>query len=463
MSQPHGLCDGMGEGMGEEMGAVPDWVEHAVWWHVYPLGFVGAEPVAPGPGGTVTHRLGKLRDWLGYAVDLGVSGLALGPVFTSASHGYDTIDHYTIDPRLGDLGDFSALLEAAHGRGLRVLLDGVFNHVGREFPAFRRALEQGPGSPDAAWFRMTRPAGQDGGEPDYETFEGHPGLVTLNHDEPAVAGYVTDVMRHWLRAGADGWRLDAAYAVPPAFWASVLPQVRAEHPDAYLFGEVIHGDYAQIVGDSGLDSVTQYELWKAIWSSLNERNFFELAWALDRHNGFLDTFVPYTFVGNHDVTRLASKLTDGRHLAHALVLLFTLAGTPAVYYGDEQAFRGVKEDRPGGDDAVRPAFPATPADLAPDGWPTYRLHQELIGLRRRHAWLHQARSHVLDLANEHLVYEVTGGGGRLVVALNLAGQEVATQAPDVRSCLAGRATLTDGGDGSARIGLPPHGWAILGT
>jgi cyclomaltodextrinase len=459
MGQPHGPVRRVGEGMG----AVPDWVEHAMWWHVYPLGFVGAEPAAASPGGTVTHRLGKLRDWLGYAVDLGVSGLALGPVFTSGSHGYDTIDHYTIDPRLGDLGDYSALLEAAHSRGLRVLLDGVFNHVGREFPAFRRALEQGPGSPDAAWFRMTGPAGPDGGEPDYETFEGHPGLVALNHDEPAVAGYVTDVMRHWLRAGADGWRLDAAYAVPPAFWASVLPQVRADHPDAYLVGEVIHGDYARIVGDSGLDSVTQYELWKAIWSSLNERNFFELAWALERHNGFLDTFVPFTFVGNHDVTRLASKLADDRHLAHALVLLFTVAGTPAVYYGDEQAFRGVKEDRPGGDDAVRPAFPATPADLAPDGWPTYRLHQELIGLRRRHPWLHEARSHVLDLANEHVIYEVTGGGGRLVVALNLADQEVATQAPDVRSCLAGRATLTEAGDGAARIVLPPHGWAILGT
>ena len=444
--------------------AEPDWVEHAVWWQVYPLGFTGAEPAAPAAGTPVTHRLAKLRNWLDYAIDLGASGLALGPVFRSASHGYDTIDHYTIDPRLGDLGDFSALLDAAHSRGLRVLLDGVFNHVGREFPAFRRALDQGPGSPEATWFRVTWPPGSPPGtEPDYDTFEGHPGLVALNHDEPAVAGYVTDVMRHWLRAGADGWRLDAAYAVPAKFWASVLPQVRADHPDAYLMGEVIHGDYARIVGDTGLDSVTQYELWKAIWSSLNERNFFELAWALERHNGFLDTFVPFTFLGNHDVTRLASQVEDDRHLAHALALLLSLGGTPAVYYGDEQAFRGIKEDRPGGDDAVRPAFPATPADLAPEGWPTYRLHQDLIGLRRRHPWLHRARSHVLDLANEHLSYEVTGGGGRLVVALNLADQEVATQAPDVRSCLAGRATLSDGGDGAARISLPPHGWAILGA
>jgi cyclomaltodextrinase / maltogenic alpha-amylase / neopullulanase len=439
---------------------VPDWVEHAVWWHVYPLGFTGAGPQAPAPGTAVAHRLGKLRDWLGYAVDLGASGLALGPVFTSGSHGYDTIDHYAIDPRLGDQEDFTALLDAAHARGLRVLLDGVFNHVGRGFPAFRRALEAGPGSADAAWFRPARPAGP-GGEADYETFEGHPGLVALNHGEPAVAGYVADVMRHWLRAGADGWRLDAAYAVPPEFWASVLPQVRAQHPGAYLMGEVIHGDYAQIVSRSGLDSVTQYELWKAIWSSLNDHNFFELAWALERHNGFLDTFVPFTFTGNHDVTRLASRLADDRHIAHALVLLFTLGGTPAVYYGDEQAFRGVKEDRAGGDDDIRPAFPATPAELAPDGWPTYRLHQDLIGLRRRHPWLHRARSRMLDLANERMVYEVTQAGERLVVALSVAGTEVTALVPDVRCCLAGTAAITAEAGAATRLTLPPHGWAIL--
>jgi cyclomaltodextrinase / maltogenic alpha-amylase / neopullulanase len=439
---------------------VPDWVEHAVWWHVYPLGFTGAEPEAPAPGTAVAHRLGKLRDWLGYAVDLGASGLALGPVFTSGSHGYDTIDHYAIDPRLGDQEDFTALLDGAHARGLRVLLDGVFNHVGRGFPAFRRALEAGPGSADAAWFRPAQPAGP-GGEAGYETFEGHPGLVALNHGEPAVAGYVADVMRHWLRAGADGWRLDAAYAVPPEFWASVLPQVRAWHPDAYLMGEVIHGDYAQIVKRSGLDSVTQYELWKAIWSSLNDHNFFELAWALERHNGFLDTFVPFTFTGNHDVTRLASRLADDRHIAHALVLLFTLGGTPAVYYGDEQAFRGIKEDRAGGDDAIRPAFPATPAQLAPGGWPTYRLHQDLIGLRRRHPWLHRARSRVLDLANERMVYEVTEAGERLVVALSVAGTEVTALVPDVRSCLAGTAAITGEAGAAARLTLPPHGWAVL--
>jgi glycosidase len=180
-------------------------------------------------------------------------------------------------------------------------------------------------------------------------------------------------MTHWLDRGAHGWRLDAAYAVPRPFWRNVLPAVRARHPDAYIFGEVIHGDYAGFVRDTGVDAVTQYELWKAIWSALNDRNLFELAWALGRHNVMLDSFVPQTFVGNHDVTRLASQLRDERHLAHALVVLMTIGGTPSIYAGDEQAFRGIKEHRAGGDDAIRPAFPATPLELAPFGWPIHRI------------------------------------------------------------------------------------------
>jgi cyclomaltodextrinase len=386
----------------------PEWVRHAVWWQVYPLGFTGAYPAR---GDETPHRLGRLQAWLDYVIELGASGLALGPIFASETHGYDTVDHLRIDPRLGDDGDFDALVAAAHDHGLRVLLDGVFNHVGRGHPAFQAALREGPAAPTASWF--TR-AGDD-----YATFEGHPGLVALNHREPAVADMVTDAMRHWLDRGADGWRLDAAYAVPAEFWATVLPRVREGHPDAYFVGEVIHGDYPGFVAASTVDSVTQYELWKAIWSALNSANFFELSWALERHNGFLDTFTPLTFVGNHDVTRIASELTDERDLPLALAVLFTVGGTPSVYAGDEQAFRGVKEDRAGGDDAVRPAFPDKPADLVPYGWPTYRVHQELIGLRRRHAWLHRARTANVRLTNEQFEYEVSDGDNRLRVALDL--------------------------------------------
>ena len=440
---------------------MPGWVQDAVWWHVHPLGFVGADHEAPADG-VVTSRLGRITAWLDYVVELGANGLALGPVFASSTHGYDTVDHSRIDPRLGDDADFDALVAAAHDRGLKVLLDGVFNHVGREHPAFRAVVEQGPDAPTAEWFRLRWPADwRPGVEPGHDTFEGHDLLVALDHSSPTVADWVTGVMTSWLDRGADGWRLDAAYAVPTSFWATVLPRVRAAHPEAYVVGEVIHGDYARAVQDSGMDAVTQYELWKAIWSSLNDGNLHELAHALGRHDGFLETFVPLTFVGNHDVTRIASRLDDVRHLPHALAVLFTVGGTPSVYAGDEQAFTGVKEDRPGGDDAVRPPFPDSPDELAPYGRPTHRLHQDLIGLRRRHRWLHTARTSPLHRDNRQLGYAVAGGGERLVVTLNLADGEATVPASGAREVLAGEGSVRQPGTDRAAVLLPPHGWAIL--
>jgi cyclomaltodextrinase len=409
------------------MSTEPSWVRHAIWWHVYPLGFTGAEPDARP---AVVHRLGQLAPWFDYAIRLGASGLALGPVFAAETHGYDTVDHYRVDPRLGDGEDFDRLVHDAHEHGLKVLLDGVFNHVARSF---------------------TRPELLGRG-----TFEGHDHLVTLDHDAPAAREYVVDVMCHWLERGADGWRLDAAYATPRPFWAAVLAQVRRRHPDAYLVGEVIHGDYAGTVAETGMHAVTQYELWKAIWSSLNDRNLFELAWALKRHASYLDSFVPFTFVGNHDVTRIATRLTEPRLLPHALAVLFTVGGTPAVYYGDEQAFQGVKEERAGGDDAIRPAFPAEPAGLAPWGAATYRLHQDLIGLRRRHPWLHEARTTATELANTACALNTTNGTERLTTVLNL-GDAPATLAVAQGEVLLGEVELRGG-----RAVLPPFGWAVLG-
>ncbi|MEV6148755.1 alpha-amylase family glycosyl hydrolase [Nonomuraea sp. NPDC052129] len=383
---------------------MPSWTDHAIWWQVYPLGFTGAPATAQAG---VRHRLRHLEAWLDYVVELGCSGLQLGPIFAAETHGYDTVDHFRIDPRLGDDADFDSLVAEARRRGLRIILDGVFNHVGRSFQA------------DERWFRR----GPDG----YEVFEGHPGLIALDHTEPAVRDHVAAVLNHWLDRGAAGWRLDAAYAVPASFWREVLPGVRARHPEAWFGGEVIHGDYAGYVAESGLDSVTQYELWKAIWSSLNDRNLFELAWALARHDGLLDTFVPLTFVGNHDVTRLATRLENPLHLGHALAVLFTVGGLPSVYYGDEQAFQGLKEERAGGDDAIRPEFPAEPGGLAPDGIEVYRLHQRLIGLRRRHPWLVRARTTAEHLTNTAVALRSRprdggGDGTEIVTLLNLGDQ-----------------------------------------
>jgi glycosidase len=428
----------------------PAWVEHAIWWQVYPLGFVGAFPADPPPTAD-EHRLRRISAWLDHALELGASGLALGPVFASQTHGYDTVDHYAIDPRLGDDSDFDHLVAEARQRGLRVLLDGVFNHVGAGFARYQDALSGGDGS----WFRK----GRNG----FATFEGHDGLITLNHGNQDVVDYVTDVMLHWLRRGADGWRLDAAYAVPDRFWAQVLPRVRSEFPDAWFVGEVIHGDYSGTVAASTFDSVTQYELWKAIWSSLNDGNFHELDHALKRHGEFLETFVPLTFIGNHDVTRIASRLDDERHVGQALALMLTIGGTPSVYAGDEWAYRGVKEERFGGDDAVRPEFPARPEDSEHLGHDAFRLHQHLIGLRRRHPWLHRASTSALHLANRQYVYRTSAAEGSLVVALNV--DDAPLRKPlsefgiDSGQVVAGSGVPPEGQ--TDRIDVEPHGWAII--
>jgi glycosidase len=419
----------------------PAWVEHAIWWQVYPLGFVGAFP-ADAPPTADEHRMRRIVDWFDHAVALGASGIALGPVFASHTHGYDTTDHYRIDARLGDDADFDHLIVEANRRGLRVLLDGVFNHVATDFV-------------HTEWFRKRGNT--------FDTFEGHGELIALDHDNPDVIGYTVDVMTHWLRRGADGWRLDAAYAVPDRFWEQVLSRVRAEFPDAWFVGEVIHGDYAARVRDCRFDSVTQYELWKAIWSSLNDGNFHELDWGLVRHNEFLDDFVPMTFVGNHDVTRIASRLDNTRHLEHALVLLLTIGGTPSVYAGDEAGYLGVKEERFGGDDAVRPEFTAPLTGVDDHGHDIYRLHQYLIGLRRRNPWLHTARTTKLRLTNRQYVYATRNGADMLVVALNIDDAPLSV-------------SLSEFGVGQGRLvagsGAPPpsivteaevepHGWLII--
>ena len=419
----------------------PAWIAHAIWWQVYPLGFVGAFP-ADHPPSADEHRLRRITDWLDHAVQLGASGIALGPIFASRTHGYDTTDHFSIDPRLGDDDDFDHLVAEARSRGLRILLDGVFNHVGTDFARYRDG--------DAAWFQK-RGNG-------FATFEGHGELITLNHANPEVVSYTADVMAHWLRRGADGWRLDAAYAVPDRFWAQVLPSVRREFPDAWFVGEVIHGDYTATVGAATFDSVTQYELWKAIWSSLNDGNFHELDWALKRHNDFLGTFVPLTFVGNHDVTRIASQLQNAAHLEHALVLLLTVGGTPSIYAGDESAYRGVKEERRGGDDAVRPEF-----TTAPDDSDVLRLHRYLIGLRRRHPWLHTATTSPLLLTNTQYVYRTAAGPESLIVALNIGDAPLSLSLPDL-GVSSGRVIAGSGAppqDDLSQTEVPPHGWLII--
>lgn len=392
------------------------WAQQTVWWQVYPLGFCGApiREADPQP----EPRLNRLLGWLDYAIDLGVSGLLLGPIFASETHGYDTLDAFRIDPRLGEEAEFNALVAACKRRGLRLVLDGVFSHVGAKHPDVTRALAEGPGSQHAGLFDIdwAAPSG-----PSVRVFEGHADLVRLDHDSDQAAQYAIAVMEHWLGRGIDGWRLDAAYSVSTDFWARVLPSVRNRFPDAWFLGEVIHGDYAGFVAASRVDSITQYELWKAIRSSISDRNLFELDWALQRHNDFLASFTPHTFIGNHDVTRIASAIgAEGAVIA--LAILLTVGGIPAIYSGDERGFIGVKEERLGGDDDIRPAFPCSPYDLDDRGQRILHAHRELLALRHRNPWLVTATTASLRLENRRYQYRTTSadGAAHLDVHLDLA-------------------------------------------
>ncbi|MBK8460696.1 MAG: alpha-amylase family glycosyl hydrolase [Micropruina sp.] len=414
------------------------WQSTVIWWHCYPLGFVKAEDTAVHE---VRHRLGQLTNWLDYLIDLGCNGLLMAPIFASNSHGYDTLDHYRIDSRLGDDSDFDELMWKAKERGIRVLLDGVFNHLGRDHEIVQRALAAGPDTAEGRWLRWVD------GYP--RVFEGHEPLVELDLSYPPVIDYVAGVMNHWLDRGIDGWRLDAAYAPGAANWRPIVERVKQRHPDCWLLGEVIHGDYAEFVAESGVDSVTQYELWHAIWQSLNDGNFFSLDHSLGRHRRFCESFRPQTFVSNHDVTRVASRLEDQRHIAHAALLLTLLPGIPSIYAGDEHRFTGVKLDAPRGDDAVRPPFPDTPDGLLPWGADTFELYQRLLGLRRRHSWLVDGVVSTRALTNESVVVIVEGPDEVLELALNASDHPVELPAGE----------LVMANDPSAKD-VPAHGWAI---
>ena len=356
-----------------------------IWWHVYPLGATGA-PIRDRAGDDSGHRLGQLEAWLDYLIELGCNGLLLGPIFESVTHGYDTLDHYRIDARLGDDADFDSLIAACHERGIQVMLDGVFNHVARTHPWVAEGL-----AGDTDW-------------------EGHADLATLHHEDPRIIDAVVDIMCHWLRRGIQGWRLDVAYSVPPEFWRTVLARVREEFPDVLILGEVIHGDYAAITEAGTLDAVTQYELWKGLWSSIADTNFWELDHAIGRHAEIAARTLPNIFIGNHDVDRIASKVgQDGEIIA--LALLMSLPGMPSIYYGDEQGFEALRGEGFAADDPVRPPLPATPAELSELGSWVLAEHKKLIGVRRRNQWLTHAEVEVLDKQNATISLRSRGADG----------------------------------------------------
>ncbi|MBQ9348482.1 MAG: maltodextrin glucosidase [Oscillibacter sp.] len=327
-----------------------------------------ADSTADGTGEiipAVTHRLPKLADWLPHITKLGADAVYLCPLFESDSHGYDTRDYRSVDRRLGDNGDLEQFVRACHDAGVRVVLDGVFNHVGRNFWAFRDVRARKWDSPYKDWFHISfdgNSAYNDGFW--YEGWEGHYNLVKLNLKNPAVVDYLLDTVKFWVeRFGIDGLRLDVAYCLDKEFLRRLRVFTSNLNPAFFLVGETLHGDYNQWVRNDMLHSCTNYECYKGLYSSFNSMNLFEIVHSLKRQFG-PEQWTLYKgkhllcFADNHDVPRLASILTNHKHIPLLYAILFAMPGIPCLYYGSEWGAEGVKGRGRGGDDALRPAFEA---------------------------------------------------------------------------------------------------------
>ena len=315
------------------------WSYETVFYQIYPMGFTGA-PFEN--DGILTPRIRKVMDWIPHLQKLHVGAVYFSPVFESDTHGYNTRDYQKIDVRLGTNEDFKEVCDALHAAGIRVLLDGVFNHVGRGFFGFQDVLKNRESSPYKDWFYINF-GGNDGYNDGlwYEGWEGHYDLVKLNLKNPAVCDYLLGSVKMWIDTfGIDGLRLDVAYLVDRDFLRRLRRETAAWKEDFVLIGEMIGGDYNQIMGDDMCHSVTNYECYKGLYSSLNSMNLFELVHSLMRQFG-PEPWTLYrgrhllNFADNHDVTRLASILTNPAHLPLAYTLLFGMPGMPILYYGSE--------------------------------------------------------------------------------------------------------------------------------
>jgi glycosidase len=412
----------------------PLWAQDAVFYHVYPLGLLGApsrnpacdgqESVQPANGG-----LDALVPWLDHLAGLGFGALYIGPLFESTSHGYDTIDYFRVDRRLGDNDSLRRLVDACHARGIRVVLDAVLNHVGRDFPAFRDLQAKGRDSAYAGWFanvdfNRRSPAGDAFA---YEGWAGHYDLVKLDSANPAVTGHLLAAVSAWVREfDIDGLRLDAADVLSFDFMKRLSAHCAALKPDFWLMGEVVHGDYRRWANPECLHSVTNYEAFKGLWSSLNDNNYWEIDWTLKRQfggtapqlgtgagnppaaeQGMCRGLSLYNFADNHDVDRVASTLSDPAKLELLYSLLFALPGAPSVYYGSEWGVGGKR--RPGSDRELRPCL-SLPAMQEREA----RGHSEskglcahlscLIRLRARLAALRHGSYRAVHVANQQLAF-----------------------------------------------------------
>lgn len=390
------------------------WYDEAVFYQIYPLGFCGAFS-----GGR--EKIEKVSDWIGHMKKLNISAVYFSPLFESDYHGYDTKDFRNIDKRLGTNNDFKKLVKELHSNGIRVVIDGVFNHVGRNFFAFSDVREKKQDSKYCDWFNLSF-EGNSGYNDGfwYEGWEGHYNLVKLNLNNQEVSEYLLESVKFWIEEfDIDGLRLDVAYSLNHDFMRRLRAFTDRLKQDFFLFGEMIHGDYKTIANREMLHSATNYECYKGLYSSFNSMNMFEIAHSLNRQFGN-EPWALYrgmnlvNFADNHDVSRIASRLSQKEHLPLIYGLLMTMPGIPCIYYASEWGAEGRKED---GDEALRLSYEE------PEENGLFRYISRLAEIHRKSRALCYGAFRNIQITNRQLIFERKTDDERIIIALNCDSNE----------------------------------------
>lgn len=406
------------------------WYENAVFYHIYPLGLCDAPK--KNEGQPMEERLNKLTPWIEHVKNIGCNAIYLGPVFESGTHGYDTHDYKKVDSRLGTNETLIKFVSECHKNGIKVVLDGVFNHTGRGFFAFQDIKEKREQSSYRDWYLNVNFQGNteynDGFS--YENWGGYNLLAKLNQRNPAVVDYICDVIRFWVTEfDIDGIRLDAADVLDFDFMRSLRRTANEVKDEFWLMGEVIHGDYSRWVGDDILHSVTNYQLHKSLFSGHNEHNYFEIAHNVKYvYNQVSSNMMKlYNFVDNHDVDRIASKLKNKDNLVPIYYLLYTLPGVPSIYYGSEFAVEGTKVN--GSDDALRPTFDLEVLQEKCKGEKLLKEITKLGEIRQKSEILAKGTYEELMLTNKQYAFARVFDGKKVITVVNNDEQDVTVTVP----------------------------------
>ena len=400
------------------------WYDEAVFYHIYPLGLTGAPK--QNSYGEPEHRLNTLIPWISHIKNIGCNAIYIGPLFESVGHGYETTDYKKLDSRLGTNEDLTNFVAECHKQGVRVILDGVFNHTGRDFFAFKDIRQNRENSQYKDWYCNVNFWGNNSFNDgfSYENWGGHDLLAKLNQHNPAVRDYICDVIRFWVKEyDIDGIRLDAADVMDFEYMKALRRVANEVKPDFWLMGEVIHGNYSRWANEGTLHSVTNYMLHKALFSGHNDHNYFEVAHTIKYVSNMVgDKLRLYSFVDNHDVERIYTKLSNKAHYVPVHVMLYTLPGIPSLYYGSEFGIEGRKERS--SDDSLRPALNYEDYKDAIETNSCTKLIAALGKIRRNTPALCYGEYKELLLQTSHYAYARVLDGKSVIATVNNSDNDV---------------------------------------